>query len=270
MAISGKLVKINEEVVTQETLLAQIQAALEGKMVGGSTEGSIEVVKRTIDLDSNSQTLTIPDIEKEPKMLFLARRIYNYEGTYQKSGDENYIDSDEFFVTSLLYNSNEDFGVKFELATYVEDYDDSNSPTYYIIYDDRKQNYKYIQYNETTKEIIVTPPDNYAPGCLFTLGSYECYILHDQASESNGIDTSDANATSTDIREGASGYVNGVKIDGEVPARGSDDIVIGDTSVTVPAGIYDENIIKDIPKTIETWVFTLEDGSTITKEVEVG
>ena len=94
--------------------------------------------------------------------------------------------------------------------------------------------------------------------------------LEGKAIEGEGTDTSDANASASDIREGASGYVNGVKIEGEVPTRSADNIVIGDTSVTVPAGIYDENIIKDIPKTIETWVFTLEDGSTVTKEVGVG
>lgn len=271
MAISEKLVRINDEVVTQEDLLAQIVTALEGKAAGSSAEGSIEVIKRTIELNSNSQTITIPDIEKEPKMLFLARRVYISESTYQKGGNENYIDSDECFVTSLLYNSNEDFGIKFELATYIEDYDDGNDPTYYIYYDDRKQNNKYIQYNETTKEIIITPPDGYGPGCLFILGSYECYILYNQESESNNIDTSDANATSTDMREGTSGYVNGVKIDGAVPTRSEDNVTFTEEGkVKVLAGIYDVEVLKDIPKNTEIWEFTMEDGSAVEKEVEVG
>ena len=62
----------------------------------------------------------------------------------------------------------------------------------------------------------------------------------------NGGDTSDANATSSDMREGTSGYVNGVKIEGDVPTRSAVDVIVGDTSVTIPAGIYDEIIEKAI------------------------
>lgn len=272
MAISEKLVKINNEVITQETLLAQIQAALEGKAAGGSAEDGIEVVKRTIELDSNSQTIAIPDIEKEPKILLLNRRYFLNEYTNYKHGWEDY-EGSEYFAICLFYNSNENINIKLTYAGY-----DTNQFQYYLEYADIKNNDDSsemqftinIHYDESKKETIIDINDDDNTPLIFIPGSYECYILYDQISESSNIDTSDANATSTDMREGTSGYVNGVKVEGDIPTKSEDDVIVGDTSVTIPAGIYDKDIIKDIPKTIETWVFTLEDGSTITKEVEVG
>lgn len=90
------------------------------------------------------------------------------------------------------------------------------------------------------------------------------------AGKASGTDTSDANVDSSDMREGTSGYANGVKIDGGVPTRSEDDITVKDGTISIPAGIYDESIglTYDVP-VYETWVFTLEDGSTIEKEVEV-
>jgi hypothetical protein len=70
--------------------------------------------------------------------------------------------------------------------------------------------------------------------------------LEGKAGGGGGINTSDANATSLDMREGASGYVNGVKIDGAVPTRSVNDVTVGDTSVTIPPCIYDEIIEKAI------------------------
>lgn len=90
-------------------------------------------------------------------------------------------------------------------------------------------------------------------------------------SKAAGTDTSDANATETDIREGKSGYVNGSKISGSVPTRSEIDVdFTDDNKVSVPAGIYDADVLKDIPKNTETWIFTMEDGSTVEKEIEVG
>ena len=62
MAISEKLIKINEEVVTQEELLAQIIAALEGKAIEGSSNGSkIIYIENVITNASNTITFNRPD-----------------------------------------------------------------------------------------------------------------------------------------------------------------------------------------------------------------
>lgn len=95
--------------------------------------------------------------------------------------------------------------------------------------------------------------------------------LEGKAGGGGGIDTSDANATSADMREDTSGYVNGVKIDGAVPTRSEDNVTFTEEGkVKVQAGIYDVEVLKDIPKNTEIWIFTLENGSTVEKEIEVG
>lgn len=244
MAISEKLVKINNEVITQETLLAQIQAALEGKAAGGSAEDGIEVIKRTIELDSNSQTITIPDIEKEPKILLLNRRYFLNEYTNYKHGWEDY-EGSEYFAICLFYNSNENINIKLTYADY-----DTNQFQYYLEYADIKNNDDSsemqftinIHYDESKKETIIDINDDDNTPLIFIPGSYECYILYDQISESSNIDTSDANATSLDIREGTRAYAQGAPVDGAIPTRSDLDVTVGNTSVVIPAGIYDNDI----------------------------
>lgn len=60
------------------------------------------------------------------------------------------------------------------------------------------------------------------------------------------LDTSDANATATDIRSGKSGYVNGVKVNGSVTSRNSTSLSASGDTVTVPAGIYDTQATKSV------------------------
>lgn len=60
------------------------------------------------------------------------------------------------------------------------------------------------------------------------------------------LDTSDANATATDIRSGKSGYVNGSKVNGSVASRSSSDLSASGATVTVPAGIYDSAATKSV------------------------
>ena len=63
---------------------------------------------------------------------------------------------------------------------------------------------------------------------------------------STGIDTSDANATASDIRSGKSGYVDGEKVAGNKPSRNGTDVTVNDDTVSIPAGIYDEAVSKSV------------------------
>ena len=63
---------------------------------------------------------------------------------------------------------------------------------------------------------------------------------------STGTDTSDANATASDIRSGKSGYVNGTKVNGSLTSRDSTSLSASGDTVTVPAGIYDTQATKAV------------------------
>lgn len=60
------------------------------------------------------------------------------------------------------------------------------------------------------------------------------------------IDTSDANAVAGDMRSGKSGYVNGVKVTGNLPERDDTDLTASGDTVTVPPGIYDAAASKSV------------------------
>ena len=60
------------------------------------------------------------------------------------------------------------------------------------------------------------------------------------------LDTSDANATASDIRSGKSGYVNGSKVNGSLTSRDSTSLSANGDTVTVPAGIYDTQATKSV------------------------
>ena len=255
---------IDNEVVTQADLLAQIQVALEGKAGSSSNGSDIVIVGDTIVKIANvtatsRDSLTFNRPEGETYNLSNVKCIIVYTDWIQFVDE----DSDYYYICNIIGYRDDNY---IEYCTC--DIDG-------VIGNEDRWNTSRL-YNFLLSESSITfNRKNASEWASFALSPDTTYtmlaVLDGSENEStSGIDTSDANATSTDIREGASGYVNGVKIEGEVPTRGSDDITIGDTSVTIPAGIYDDNIIKDIPKTTETWVFTLEDGSTVEKEVEVG
>ena len=63
---------------------------------------------------------------------------------------------------------------------------------------------------------------------------------------SNYKDTSDANATASDMRSGTSGYVNGSKVSGNLTTRSSSSLSASGNTVTVPAGIYDSQATKSV------------------------
>ena len=68
--------------------------------------------------------------------------------------------------------------------------------------------------------------------------------LPDASDNSGGIDTSDANATASDILKDKTAYVNGVKITGAIPSQIAKTITPTKSSQTaIPAGTYAEGDI---------------------------
>ena len=67
-----------------------------------------------------------------------------------------------------------------------------------------------------------------------------------------GVDTSDANATSNDMLNGKTAYVDGQKITGNIPSKSSANLTALDATITAPAGYYSIAATK-----------TISNGSTI-------
>lgn len=85
------------------------------------------------------------------------------------------------------------------------------------------------------------------------------------------LDTSDANATSEQILEGYSAYVNGVKVEGEILKKSESTIVPGTIDVTISRGLYmdgtqtikgDQSLISDNIKA-GTTIFNVPGKSTV-------
>ena len=97
--------------------------------------------------------------------------------------------------------------------------------------------------------------------------------LSDKAAGSGGgIDTSDGTISAPDVLSGKVGYAGGVRIVGMMPDNGAVNASIdgtGMTEYTIPKGYHNGSGKVSFVGTIETWSFTMESGSIVTKRVVV-
>lgn len=97
--------------------------------------------------------------------------------------------------------------------------------------------------------------------------------LSDKAAGSGGgIDTSDGTISAPDVLSGKVGYAGGVRIVGTMPDNGAVNASIdgtGMTEYTIPKGYHNGSGKVSFAGTIETWSFSMESGSIVTKRVVV-
>ena len=92
-------VATDEEVETQEDLIAQIAAALEGKAGGGASSPTISTV--SVTPSSNSTSISFPNLSREPKLFYVCQ-------TGSITGDRN-----NRFVLTVQYDGNKIDGTYF-------------------------------------------------------------------------------------------------------------------------------------------------------------
>ena len=81
------------------------------------------------------------------------------------------------------------------------------------------------------------------------------------------VDTDGATAAADDIRAGKTAYVGGDVVTGTKPEKGASDVTANGKTVSVPAGIYDEAVTKNIADGTVTPTATVtgdEIGDTVT------
>lgn len=60
------------------------------------------------------------------------------------------------------------------------------------------------------------------------------------------VDTDSGDAVSGDIRNGKKVWVDGNEVTGNIPEKGASDVTVSGKTVTIPVGIYDEQVQKSV------------------------
>lgn len=60
------------------------------------------------------------------------------------------------------------------------------------------------------------------------------------------VDTDSGDAAASDLRSGKKAWVDGNEVTGSVPVRADSDVTVSGKSVSVPAGIYDDPVTKNV------------------------
>lgn len=124
MSIQTEINRISGEVDTQESLIAQIAAALEGKAAGGNSgpsEPQLKLYVTTAKLNSNNQTISFTGLPAEPKA-FAVTPIGNIT-----------LSTSNRFVTSVLYDGETTHGVYVVSggSSYNRTYTETHSTSYF-------------------------------------------------------------------------------------------------------------------------------------------
>lgn len=83
-----------------------------------------------------------------------------------------------------------------------------------------------------------------------------------------GLDTSDATATSSDILQGKTAYAQGLKVTGTIPIKSQSDLAVNGPTVVVPTGYYASQSSKTVATTTQASPnITISNNGLITAEV---
>lgn len=70
--------------------------------------------------------------------------------------------------------------------------------------------------------------------------------LADGSGHAKFVDTDSGDAAASDLRSGRKAWVDGSEVVGNVPTRSAPDVSVNGKSVTMPAGMYDESVTKNV------------------------
>lgn len=89
-------------------------------------------------------------------------------------------------------------------------------------------------------------------GVIYNDVPYVDIPLANETGKAKFVDTDSGDCTSGDIRNGKKAWVGGNEISGNIPEKSNTDVIVHGNTVTIPSGIYDEQIQKSVSDGIVT------------------